>query len=159
MSFDSLRIRGFFVYFDKRTIIRQFTLHKIERVKKRKAVERLFNEGKSFSIFPIRVYYLLDKCAEAAGKRVEIESPLQFGVGVSKRHFKKAVDRNRVKRLIREAYRIQKLTLKQILVDKEGYNMQVFFIYTGKELPLFTSIKEKMREALVRLQKETEKKQ
>lgn len=53
-------------------------------------------------------------------------------MGVGKRHFKKAVDRNRIKRLVREAYRVRKEMLQPVLGTKP---LQIFFIYTGRELP------------------------
>ena len=79
-------------------------------------------------------------------------SVLQFGVSVSKKYFKKAVHRNRIKRLIREAYRIQKLPLQQLLKDR-AKPLQLFIIYTGKELPDYNLIYTKVAEALERLQK------
>jgi ribonuclease P protein component len=68
---------------------------------------------------------------------------LQAGFGVSGRNFKRAVDRNRIKRLTREAYRLQ----KQILQDALAINkipLALFFIYTGKELPDYKLVFEKM---------------
>jgi len=67
--------------------------------------------------------------------------PLQFGVGVSGKWFKKAVDRNRVKRLVRESWRVQKNGLKEILREKQ-LNMIVFIVYTGRELPEYDHIRE-----------------
>ena len=67
---------------------------------------------------------------------------LQAGVGVSSRYFKKATDRNRIKRLLREAYRLHKNELIAHL-QKEGKTLSVFFIYTGKDLPQFEIIREK----------------
>jgi ribonuclease P protein component len=81
------------------------------------------------------------------------ESPLQAGFGASSRHFKKAVDRNRIKRLSREAYRLQKQLLFQRLHEK-GRCMAVFFIYTGKELPEYAIVSEKIGVALQKLIKE-----
>ena len=75
---------------------------------------------------------------QAIGSR---EEPLQFGVGVSGKWFKKAVDRNRVKRLVRESWRLQKNGLKQILLEKQ-LNMIVFIVYTGRELPEYENIRE-----------------
>ena len=64
---------------------------------------------------------------------------MQFGAGVSTRNFKKAVDRNRVKRLTREAYRQQKTALTEIL-SKQNRQLAVFFIYTAKVLPVYEDV-------------------
>jgi ribonuclease P protein component len=78
---------------------------------------------------------------------------LQAGFGAGSRHFKKAVDRNRIKRLSREAYRLQKQPLIDLLAEK-GISMAVFFIYTGKELPDHSTVKAKIGVALQKLIKE-----
>jgi ribonuclease P protein component len=75
---------------------------------------------------------------------------LQAGVGVSSRNFKKAVDRNRIKRLMREAYRLQKNMLNESL-EKKQQKMSVFFLYLGKELPEYDLIYEKMGNSIKRL--------
>lgn len=79
-------------------------------------------------------------------------SCLQAGFTVSARNFKKAVDRNQVKRLMRESYRIQKNNLKNIL-EENHKNLAVFFIYTGIELPKYNDIFDKMGSALKRIEK------
>jgi ribonuclease P protein component len=81
------------------------------------------------------------------------ESPLQAGFGAGARHFKKAVDRNRIKRLSREAYRLQKNPLLQRLEEKR-LSLAVFFIYTGKELPDYGTVSDKIGVALQKLIKE-----
>jgi ribonuclease P protein component len=78
---------------------------------------------------------------------------LQAGFGASSRSFKKAVDRNRIKRLIREAYRLQKLDLQRLLNEK-GRSLAVFFIYTGKELPESGTVTEKIAVVLQKLIKD-----
>lgn len=78
-------------------------------------------------------------------------SCLQAGFTVSSRLFKKAVDRNRIKRLMRESYRLQKNNLK-ISLEEKHKNLAVFFIYTGKELPNYNNVFEKIGSALKRLE-------
>ena len=75
---------------------------------------------------------------------------LQAGFGVSAKNFKKAVDRNRVKRLTREAYRLNKNELQILLVER-NLKLVLFFIYTGKELPDFLLVTEKIKISLQRL--------
>ena len=122
-------------------VAKQFTLGKEERLKSRKQTELLFSEGKKFTINPFRIHYSLDKAEK---------SSLQFGAGVSKRNFKKAVDRNRIKRVIREAYRLQKKIVKEKL-DEENYQLVLFLIYTGKELPDYNDVYEKTGKILDKL--------
>jgi ribonuclease P protein component len=81
------------------------------------------------------------------------ESLLQAGFGAGSRHFKKAVDRNRIKRLSREAYRLQKPPLLQKLEEKR-LSMAIFFIYTGRELPDYGTVTDKIGVALQKLIKE-----
>ena len=120
---------------------KQFTLGKKERLKSRKQTEKLFSEGKKFTLAPFRIYYSFNK---------DKNTPLQFGTGVSGKIFKKAVDRNRVKRLIREAYRLQKIQLQEKLAE-QNIQLNLFFIYTGKELPEYKEVYDKTGEVLDKL--------
>lgn len=106
-------------------------------------IQRLFKEGKSFSHFPFRVTYLETENQGHA---------LQAGFTVSARNFKKAVDRNRIKRLMRECYRLQKNNLK-ISLEQNKKALAVFFIYTGNEIPKYNEVFEKTGSALKRLEK------
>ena len=112
-----------------------------EKLKSRKVVEELFARGKSLSLFPIRISYKFLPLP-ADGQVV-----LQVGVSASKRNFKRAVDRNRIKRLLREAYRLQKQELIGALKEqgKIGY---VFFIYTDKQMPQYPIVFETMYKCL-----------
>ena len=80
-------------------------------------------------------------------------TPLKAGVTVSSKRFKKAVDRNRVKRVLREVYRLQKASLHNALEERQSF-LAIFFIYIGKDLPVFTEVYEKMGIILQKLQKE-----
>jgi ribonuclease P protein component len=125
---------------------RQFTLGKQERLKSRKQIEQLFREGKKIAVTPYYIYYRINPVAE-----IPIDAT-QFGVGVSAKNFKRAVDRNRIKRLTREAYRLQKNPLQQKLKEIKK-QLLIFFIYTGKGLPDFNLVKEKVAVALKKLEK------
>ena len=122
-----------------------FTLSKQERLKSRKLIEQLFREGKSISIFPYRVLYLPVNVADT-----RLTATLQSGVAVSSKNFKKAVHRNKIKRLTREAYRLQKAGLQQKLTET-GKQLILFFIYTGREAPGFLLVKEKVQVILDKL--------
>lgn len=77
---------------------------------------------------------------------------MQAAFSVSSKNFKKAVDRNRIKRLMREAYRLQKSLLQSELANNQLY-LAIFIIYTGNSLPEFENIFESMGTAIYRLQK------
>ncbi|MFI5156306.1 MAG: ribonuclease P protein component [Chitinophagales bacterium] len=119
---------------------RQYTLGKKERLKSRKLIGQLFNQGKSFSIFPYRVFY----------KYQPTLASIQAGFGVSSKHFKKAVDRNRIKRLTREAYRLQKKSWSEEKL-KNNRSFALFFVYTGMDLPDFELVNKKMKLILEKL--------
>jgi ribonuclease P protein component len=124
----------------------QFTLGKNERLKSRKLIEQLFKEGKSFTVQPYKIYYLIDKAHNIQHSIFNI----QFTAGVSSKNFKKAVHRNRIKRLTREAYRLQKKELQDALKQKH-LQLNIFFIFTGKELFDFNTIKDKVHVILIKM--------
>jgi ribonuclease P protein component len=125
---------------------KKFSLGKNERLKSRKLIEQLFSEGKNFVVAPYRIYYFI------GSKEFDTQnstSHIHFGVGVSGKNFKKAVDRNKIKRLTREAYRLQKNELKETVSVNQS--LRLFFIYTAKELPAFTNVKERVKIGLNKL--------
>lgn len=125
-------------------MVKQFTLGKNERLKSRKSIEQLFNEGKKFTTAPFKIIYILNSSQK--------DPSLLFGTGVSVKNFKKAVDRNRIKRLIKEAYRLQKINLQE-KIKANNIQLNVFFIYTAKELPVYDEIYKKTGAILKKLEK------
>jgi ribonuclease P protein component len=121
-------------------------LGKKDRLKSRKAIEHLFAKGNSFSIPPFRILYTLSTIDAPTAHKIN----LQVGFAVSSRNFKKAVHRNRIKRLMREAWRLQKneLQLSPLLTSQ---SLNLFLIYTGKELPAHTMIFDKTALVIARL--------
>lgn len=107
----------------------KLTYNKNEKLKSQKAIEQLFLDGKSISAYPLRLVYLKN------------ENLTKTGVSVSKRNFKKAVDRIRVKRLLREAYR----TNKNMLIDNNIAPHSFMILYISKEMPDFTLVNTKMK--------------
>ena len=121
-----------------------FSYSKEEKLKSRKLLEQLFATGKSFNAFPVKVLYL------------EVEEPLDFpikiGVGCSSRNFKKATDRNRIKRLLRENYRLNKALL-HTTIAATNKQVAVFFLYIDKTMPEQQILKIKMPVAIEKLTK------
>lgn len=122
---------------------KRFGFGKKEKLKSRKQIENLFLNGKNFAVFPLRVTYLFLPTEEPGA---------QIGVNVGKRYFKKAVERNRIKRWLREAYRLQKHGLAERLKEKKLKGV-IFFMYTDKTIVPFSTIKEAMNKSLLRLGK------
>jgi ribonuclease P protein component len=123
-----------------------YSFGKQEKLKSRKLIQQLFAEGKAISAQPLRLIYT------RAG--MVMDQPVKVGVSASSRIFKKAVDRNRIKRLMREAYRLNKTSLVQHM-NITGQQFAVFIIYTDKVLPEFSIINQKMQVILNKLIKAT----
>ncbi len=120
-----------------------FTLGRKERLKSRKKIQQIFKEGSSFYEYPFRVYLMIS---------VPDENFLQAGFSVSKKYFKRAVHRNRVKRLMREAWRLNVISLKKLMAENH-LQLNVFLIYTNKELPEFNLIQQKMKKVIGELER------
>ncbi len=121
------------------------TLCKQERVHSNKLIEELFGGGgsKSMSAYPVRVVYML-------ADRTESEPRAQMMVSVSKRHFKRAVKRNRVKRQLREAYRHHKHMLDSVALP-EGKAVVMAFIWLDDNLHDSQVVGQRMKNLLERI--------
>ena len=111
-----------------------FTYPQQEKLKSKKLIEKLFTEGKSVSAYPLRMVYLPTSHNE--------DVLAKTGVSVSKRNFKKAPDRNRIKRLLREAYRLNKAEYFNNLTEQHAF----MILYIGKEKPTFVQVETKMKQ-------------
>ena len=94
---------------------------KKDKLKSKKNIERLFNEGRSITVYPLRLVYLETEFNDS--------SILKTGVSVSKKHHKTAVSRNRIKRLLREAYRLN----KQKFFNNSSTSYAFRILYLSKE--------------------------
>ena len=112
------------------------TLGKQERLKSKKLIEKLYAEGDSVKTFPLRMMYV--QTAHTS------EFPCQVGVSVAKRNYKLAVDRNRLKRLMRETYRLQ----KQIVYNNLDKPYVFMISYIGKEEIKYEDLHLKMEKLL-----------
>ncbi|MFB9052033.1 ribonuclease P protein component [Formosa undariae] len=108
------------------------TYGKTEKLKSKITIDKLFAEGKTVSAYPLRLVYIKTN--------FEDNVSLKTGVSVSKRNFKLAVDRNRIKRLLREAYRLNK---NEHLAAVSGpYAFMI--MYSNKDMPSYEFIEKKM---------------
>ena len=116
------------------------TFRKAERLCSKKHIETLFAGGsRTISAYPLRVVFMPVE---------EAKEPVQVLISVSKRHFKHAVDRNRIKRLIREAYRLN----KQLLIEALGaQKLKLAFVWMSDDLADYTTIASKMKTLLERI--------
>jgi ribonuclease P protein component len=113
------------------TVRNQHTYGREDRLKSRKRIEALFREGKRMHAGPLTLVYRFHR---------DNPSPLlQAGMTVRSKQFRLAVDRNRIKRLLREAYRQQKQPLRDLVLQGTE-SLDLFLLYTGKVLPEYTGI-------------------
>ena len=109
----------------------KFTYPKKEKLKSKTTIDLLFSEGNSVSKFPLRLVYVENKEPNA--------ELMKMGVSVSKKYFKKAVDRNYFKRVLRETYRLN----KHLLIDNLEKPYAFMFFYQTKERLSYQEIEEK----------------
>lgn len=110
---------------------------KSEKLKSAKTIERLFKEGKSITSFPLKMIFIENDSLTTT----------QAAFAVPKRNFKTAVTRNRIKRQIRESYRLH----KQLLTTNNGKSFSLLFLYISKEIPQYIQFEKAIPELLKKL--------
>lgn len=109
------------------------TYPKKEKLKSKKLIEQLFNEGKAVTVFPLKLIYLETTFTD--------NTNIKASVSVSKRNFKSAVDRNRIKRLLREAYRLNKHELFNTFSAQYAF----MILYLSKDGTTFEATNKQMK--------------
>lgn len=126
------------------------TLNKKERIKGNKRIDSLFLSGEAFISYPLRVVFLRKE-------NIDSQPPISMMVSVSKKRFKRAVKRNRMKRIIREAFRLNKAQFYSICKQNE-INLDIAFLYLKNELSDYKEIEKALLKTIVILEnKITEK--
>jgi ribonuclease P protein component len=111
----------------------KFTFNKKEKLKSKKLIEQLFANGQSVSAYPLRLVFIKTTFDDDINAKT--------GVSVSKRNFKTAVTRNRIKRLMRESYRLNKAHYFNNITTQYAF----MILYIGKELPTLPLVETKMK--------------
>lgn len=127
----------------------RYTFSKEEKLCYQKSIDRLFAKGKSFIAYPLRVIYFTEE---------EIEEEKQFAqvlISVPKRKFKRANKRNRIKRLVREAYRLNKQEYIHLLRE-QNLRLDIAFLYLKDELPTYEEIEKSILKTVTSLKDKLE---
>jgi len=115
--------------------MKKFSLGRHSKLKSEKSISLLFQSGKTLSVYPVRLLFIIspDKLPKSS----------LVGFTVPKRSYKRAVDRNLLKRRMREAYRKNQELLPEIIP-----NLEMMFIYTGSEIMDFAIIERSVSKIL-----------
>ena len=122
--------------------INNYRFTKEEKIVGENRIDSLFNEGKSFVAFPLRVVYLKTE--------LSLSSPISVLVSVPKKRIKSAVKRNRIKRQVREAYRLNKHYL-EALTESIDHHLDIAFVFVREELMEYSIIEKGMRKGLTEI--------
>lgn len=114
----------------------EYTLSKEERIYAQKRIDSLFAGSDSFIAYPLRIVYTMREPEEG-------QPPVAILVSVSKKRFKRANKRNRVKRLVREAFRLNKQAFVEITLSTRK-SFDIAFLYLKDELPDYAAIEKAM---------------
>jgi ribonuclease P protein component len=118
------------------------TFSKHERLNSLKEIDQLFKEGKSVTQSPVRLIWIEANTSEMSMPAVRVM------FAVPKRKFPRAVDRNRIRRLLRESYRLEKNRLFEKIGSDIAYNLAI--VFTGSEIPDYITIQKVLIQALER---------
>ena len=125
--------------------MKTYSFKKEERLCNKRLIEQLFHKGSSFHLYPFRLTFLPSK---------EITVPAQVLIAVPKRRFKRAVDRNLLKRRTREGYRILKRKFLYDFLDQRQASVLLSIQYIGKEIHDYHFIELKLKDTLLKFQDE-----
>ena len=109
----------------------RFTKH--DRLKSSLAIEALYRENQRIVSYPLKCYY-------SFSERKETESPVRVAFTVPKKSFKKAVERNKIKRRMREAYRLNFQKILEKYISQNDKQLKLFFIFIGKKMVEYKDI-------------------
>ena len=123
-------------------MIHQNTFSKSEHLCGEKRITRLFTQGEAFIAYPLRVVFIIEPKKD--------EEPASVLVSVPKKRFKRAVKRNRLKRLMREAYRLNKQLILEKLNEKQ-LQIHIAFNYVSDDELDFVTIEKKVKLSLLKL--------
>ena len=123
-------------------MIHQNTFSKSEHLCGEKRITRLFTQGEAFIAYPLRVVFIIEPKKD--------EEPSSVLVSVPKKRFKRAVKRNRLKRLMREAYRLNKQLILEKLNEKQ-LQIHIAFNYVSDDELDYATVEKKMKISLGRL--------
>ncbi len=119
----------------------RYSFGKNEKLCSRLLIDKLFKSGRSFKEYPFRVVHMPVEASNVTAKVL---------ISVPKKRFKKAVSRNKIKRLIREVYRLNKNELHEFWQEERKY-FAIAFVYIGNEIPNYQELDETMKRTLSKL--------
>ena len=125
-------------------MILRSTFQKSERLTSRKLIEKIVDDGNAIRQHPFRLGWTIAE--------LKSDFPAQIALTVPKRFFKRAVDRNRIKRLMREVYRTNKHNIYSLL-DSKKIQCALLLVYTGRHIPEFKEVEKKLLLTLQRFEK------
>jgi len=120
----------------------RLTFKKGERLKSRKTIQTLFDQNSSIKSYPFKLVWINEPNIE--------KFTLKMGVSVSKKIFKTAVKRNRIKRKMRECLRLNKSIIQNKIVYKK-MNLSFMILYIGSDIVTYNEFDSKIKQLLIRL--------